>query len=896
MQITPNRLLRGSLLAVVYLLGILGIAASGGDDGPTSISYSGNTNPAVISRSNAARLVGNVLIGQTIVGSSSGGAAKGVTSIDTTAQGIGLAQFPNRLVQMVRNTMKSSPVLLSRSIALQARTDLDETETCDNNAGSLRITGFIEDNGTGTLTLDYINCREGEETLDGTVTAQINAFDFVFSIPTDAIYNFEILTITSSTINASLSGSIYSKISTGTETEQLIVDELIARNNVTDEMLMIRNHVSVIDYDNIFSPSSFSETITGRIYDSTHGYVDFSTIVAIKFGSITQEYPDSGQLLLTGSLNSGIRITVISNTHTSFDLDLDGDTTFEITHTVSWAEIEAETDLIDTDDDGMHDSWEQSNGFDPNNSEDINLDGDIDGASNIEEYKGGADPNDGGSIPTSADLSVDMSAFPAAVFLGDSLIYNIIVRNNGPNDVNDVIVEDTLPVGMTLNSVIPSQGTCIGTSIITCFIGLMIDNSSTTIDIVATPTSEGVVTNSVIVTSGTLDLDPTNNIATMSGGAGSSASVIQTQIDAAVDGDTILVAPGVYIGTINITGKNITVASEQGPLVTVIDGNRLDSVVTINSNSSALEGFTIQNGSAFSGGGGINIGGSAATIQNNIVANNLGCSGGGMHLGFTSAIVQKNTVRNNRVSCSGGEGAGISIVGAGSAVVIDNYIYNNTVPSSNNGAGGISMNAAGTPTIQDNIISGNTGGAISMGNLSDALILQNIISNNSGVNCGGIEWLVPSSGDGPRVINNTIVYNDGAQGSAICADGFDAQTLLVNNIIVAKAGQTAIYCGDFNSLESPMVEFNNVYASLGMGYGGICTDQSGINGNFFGDPLFIDITNEGYQLRATSPSIDVGDNAVPEIPALDIVGNTRFVDGDQNGSTIVDMGAYEYIP
>ena len=206
------------------------------------------------------------------------------------------------------------------------------------------------------------------------------------------------------------------------------------------------------------------------------------------------------------------------------------------------------------------------------------------------------------------------------------------------------------------------------------------------------------------------------------------------------------------------------------------------------------------------------------------------------------------------------------------------------------------MNAAGTPTIQDNTINGNTGGAISMGNLSDALILQNIISNNSGVNCGGIEWLVPSSGDGPRVINNTIVYNDGGQGSAICADGFDAQTLLVNNIIVAKAGQTAIYCGDFNSLESPMVEFNNVYASLGMGYGGICTDQSGINGNFFGDPLFIDITNEGYQLRATSPSIDVGDNAVPEIPALDIVGNTRFVDGDQNGSTIVDMGAYEYIP
>jgi uncharacterized repeat protein (TIGR01451 family) len=892
MQITPDRLLRGSLLTVVYLLGILGIAASGGggggggDDGPTSISYSGNTDPAVISRSNAARLVGNVLVGQTIVGSSSGGAARGGSSIDTATQGIGLAQFPGRLIQKLRNAMQSSSSLLSRSASVRARTDVDETEPCDNSGGSVHITGFIEDNGTGTLTLDYINCREGEETLDGTVTAQINAFDFGFFIPTDAIYNFAILTITSSTINASLSGSIHSQISIGTETEQLTVDKLVGRNNATGEMLMIRNQVSVIDYDNIFSPSSFSETITGRIYDSTHGYVDFSTIVAITFSTITQEYPDSGQLLLIGSLNSGIQVTVISNTHTSLDLDLDGDTTFEIAHTVSWAEIEVETDLIDTDDDGMHDSWEQANGLDPNNSEDINLDSDIDGASNIEEYRGGADPNDSGSIPTSADLSVDMTAFPAAVLLGDSLIYNITVRNNGPNDVNDVVVEDTLPVGMTLNSVTPSQGTCIGTSIITCNIGLMIDNSSATIDIVATPTSEGVVTNSVIVTSGTLDLDPTNNIATMSGGAGSSASVIQAQIDAATDGDSILVAPGVYIGTINISGKNITVASEQGPLVTVIDGNRLDTVVTINSNNSTLEGFTIQNGTnATVGGGGIEVGAGAPTILNNIVANNLFR---GIELAFTSAVVRQNTIRNN-------SRGGILIRGAGSAVVIDNFILNNFGPSSSLDAGGISMNAAGTPTIQDNTINGNTGGAISMGNLSDALILQNIISNNSGVNCGGIEWLVPSSGDGPRVINNTIVYNDGGQGSAICADGFDAQTLLVNNIIVAKAGQTAIYCGDFNSLESPMVEFNNVYASLGMGYGGICTDQSGINGNFFGDPLFIDITNEGYQLRATSPSIDVGDNAVPEIPALDIVGNTRFVDGDQNGSTIVDMGAYEYI-
>ena len=899
MQISPNRILPGLLLTVVYLTGMLGIVASGGGggNGPAGISYSGNTDPAIISSSNAARIVGNVFIGQVVAGSSSRGVAKGEISIDTTAQGIGLAQYPGRLAQVLRQSMQSSPGFLSRSSTVLASTDVSGTAPCDNVGGSVQITGFIEDNGTGRLTLDYINCREGNQTLDGEITAQINAFDFGYFIPTDVIYTFSVLTLTSSTFSVSLDGSIHSQIFIGTDTERLTVEKLIARNNVTGEMLMIRNQVSIITYDMILFPQSLSENISGRIYDSIHGYVDFTTIIAITFSTLTQEYPDSGQLLLTGNLTSGIQVTIISNTHISLGLDLDGDTTFEVAFTLSWPEIEVETDLIDSDGDGMHDSWEQSSGLDPNNPEDINLDNDIDGASNFEEYQGGANPNDSGSIPSNADISITMVAFPAAVLLGNSLNYNLTVRNNGPNDAPDIVVVDTLPAGMTLNAVTTSQGSCSGTSTITCDIGSIINNSSSTINIVATPTSEGVLTNSANVAGSILDLDLANNVATMAGGAGTPASAIQAQIDAAVDGDTILVPPGVYIGTIAIDGKNITLESEQGALFTVIDGNRLGSVVTLNSNISILKGFTIQNGmSGSGGGGGIDVGAGAPTILNNIVANNLSCNGAGIHLGFTSAVVQQNTIRNNEAGCSGGTGGGISIGGAGSAVVINNYILNNTVSFSSNGAGGISMNAAGTPSIEGNVISGNTGGAITMGNASNALILQNIISNNSGTVCGGIEWLVPSGYTGPRVINNTIVYNDGGQGSAICADGFDAQTLLVNNIIVAGAGQTAIYCGDFNSLYQPIIEFNHVYASSGQGYGGICTDQTGISGNLFGDPLFMDITNEAYQLRVTSPSIDAGDNTVSDIPALDIAGNARLVDGDQNGSTIVDIGAYEYIP
>ena len=46
---------------------------------------------------------------------------------------------------------------------------------------------------------------------------------------------------------------------------------------------------------------------------------------------------------------------------------------------------------------------------------------------------------------------------------------------------------------------------------------------------------------------------------------------IQQAIDAAAAGDVVIVAPGTYAETIDFKGKIITVTSEQGPGVTVID-------------------------------------------------------------------------------------------------------------------------------------------------------------------------------------------------------------------------------------------------------------------------------------------------------------------------------------
>src|SRR5262245_56785108 len=55
---------------------------------------------------------------------------------------------------------------------------------------------------------------------------------------------------------------------------------------------------------------------------------------------------------------------------------------------------------------------------------------------------------------------------------------------------------------------------------------------------------------------------------------------IQAAITAASSGDTVQVAAGTYVENLNFLGKAIRVVSEQGPAVTIIDGNRAGPVVT----------------------------------------------------------------------------------------------------------------------------------------------------------------------------------------------------------------------------------------------------------------------------------------------------------------------------
>lgn len=384
------------------------------------------------------------------------------------------------------------------------------------------------------------------------------------------------------------------------------------------------------------------------------------------------------------------------------------------------------------------------------------------------------------------------------------------------------------------------------------------------------------------------------------------AATIQQAIEAAAAGDTVLVSPGTYVENITFRGKAITVASEQGPAVTIIDGNRTGSVVTFASGenrNAVLAGFTVRNGANSFSGGGVLIQNSAPSIIGNWIVNNGACSGAGIYSYFSSPLIKGNTISRNYVyACSGASGLGVYIGGDSAAELVENVISENSGFAN---GGGVTLFAAGRAVLRGNVIARNvtsgfspctSGGGIWMVNFSQATIVNNLVVGNV-AGCGGGFYWGGSTGV-TTFVNNTFADNDGAEGSAIDASGVDTRHVIDNNVIIAKGAQTAFYCRNSSSTPSPALNTSNVWSPQGLAFGGSCLDQTGLRGNTSADPLFVrnafaDVLGD-YRLQSASPAIDAADNSAPQLAAVDLDGNPRIADGNQDGDARVDMGAYEY--
>jgi uncharacterized repeat protein (TIGR01451 family) len=111
---------------------------------------------------------------------------------------------------------------------------------------------------------------------------------------------------------------------------------------------------------------------------------------------------------------------------------------------------------------------------------------------------------------TLADLSIVKSDEPDPVAVGNTLTYTLVIANAGPDDAQNVVVTDTLPAGVTLISVTPSQGQCVGT---TCNLGTIAVGGQASIVVVVSVNdgTTGPLLNFTRVSSDTPDPNPSNN-------------------------------------------------------------------------------------------------------------------------------------------------------------------------------------------------------------------------------------------------------------------------------------------------------------------------------------------------------------------------------------------------
>jgi len=299
---------------------------------------------------------------------------------------------------------------------------------------------------------------------------------------------------------------------------------------------------------------------------------------------------------------------------------------------------------------------------------------------------------------------------------------------------------------------------------------------------------------------------------------------IQAGVNAAAEGDTVLVAPGDYDEMIGLGSPSILLKSSGGSAVTIIEG--AVRYPYQGSNSSTMDGFTIRKGAITSAG--LSSDGNSPRIYNCTVENYSGrYSGGAIDFEHSSCIIRNCRLLNNDY----GYGGGIYISGSTGAIVDSCFFQGNDA----DGIGGaIEMRQSSELIFSNNVVVGNSvigwrGGVASFDDCTNVsihnnTIVRNYINGYSDLN--GAVGISIVGGSGVEVVNNIVAYNHGSYGISIIGEVSDLR-----------------------------LEYNNVYENDFSQYFG-ATPGAGSISAFPGFESFQDLN---FELRSSSVCIDTGD-------------------------------------
>jgi hypothetical protein len=387
---------------------------------------------------------------------------------------------------------------------------------------------------------------------------------------------------------------------------------------------------------------------------------------------------------------------------------------------------------------------------------------------------------------------------------------------------------------------------------------------------------------------------------------------IQAAIDAATEGDSVILADGLYAAAGNrdleFHGKGIVVASANGPAACVIDcsdeNGTWHRAFRLGENeppSAAIIGLTIINGMELRGGAILCENDASPLIAGCVFRNNRAQKdGGAIAVIGGEALIRDCLFEFNQASlggclrsrhcCGWGIGGAIALLTTDSVVERCVIAGNRSVGS----GGGIGVQLA-NPSIPQPPESFSPV-------VKNCLITRNVARAGDG---GGLACYAGS----PLILNCTLVANFSQCPGGGLAGVFDVRITVRNSVLHLNSGG---FGGDhFTSEFGAVLDFDECTVVGGSASGFVDETSTLIWGaeNLVADPQFVELPNSGedgeyatpddlpgdLRLTSGSPSIDaVAASFVPPADERDLDGRVRRWDGDNDGVEAVDMGAYEF--